>query len=98
MALESSPYSHIHRILGHIYADKLEECEKLLRIVGGYKEVYQRGDEMLAYAVVYLIIPQFIKDMKLPQNRDIKALAVKIYNLYLESKEKYEREKENRGK
>ena len=70
----------------------------MLRIVGGYREVYQKGDEMLAYAVIYLIIPQFIKDMKLPQNKEIKTLAVRIYNLYLENKEKYEREKENRGK
>lgn len=53
---------------------------------------------MLAYAVIYLIIPQFVKDMKLPQNKEIKTLAVRIYNLYLENKEKYEREKENRGK
>ena len=53
---------------------------------------------MLAYAVIYLIIPQFIKEMRLQQNMEIKTLAVRIYNLYWENKKKYEQEKENRGK
>jgi hypothetical protein len=49
-------------------------------------------------AIVYLIIPQFVKEMKLRNNDKVKTLAIKIYNLYQASKEKFEREKENRGK
>ena len=36
--------------------------------------------------------------MKLRENQKIKTLAIKIYNLYTETKEKFEREKENRVK
>ena len=48
--------------------------------------------------MVYLILPQFVKEMRLRNNQKIKALAITIYNLYQASKEQYEREKENRGK
>lgn len=34
--------------------------------------------------------------MKLREGPKIKALAIKIYNIYNEAKEQYEREKENR--
>jgi len=34
--------------------------------------------------------------MKLRESHRIKTLAIKIYNIYTETKEKYDREKENR--
>lgn len=67
-------------------------------MVAGNREVWSAGDETLAYAVVYLILPQFVKEMRLRNNQKVKALAITIYNLYQTSKEQYEREKENRGK
>ena len=33
MAIDDTVYTHITRILGCLYADKLDECERLLRMV-----------------------------------------------------------------
>ena len=88
----------MHGILGCLYGEKLDECEKLLRMVSSFREIYQFGEEILAYAIIYLIIPDFVRKMKLRENQKIKTLAIKIYNLYTETKEKFEREKENRVK
>jgi hypothetical protein len=65
-------------------------------MVAPNKEIYQFGEEILAYAIIYLIIPDFIRKMKLRESQKIKTLAIKIYNIYTETKEKYDREKENR--
>ena len=65
-------------------------------MVAGFKEIYQFGEEILSFSIVYLIIPQFIRDMKLRENQKVKTLAIKIYNIYTEAKDKFEREKENR--
>lgn len=51
----------------------------------------QSNDDILAYAIVYLIIPQYVKGLKLKQADKIKTLAIKIYNLYQQTKEKYDR-------
>lgn len=51
----------------------------------------------MAYAVIYLIVPQFIRDLRLNSNNRVKTLAIKIYNLYTENKKKYELQKENRA-
>jgi hypothetical protein len=65
IAIEDTTYSYLYRILNSSYPDKLEECEKLYKMVAGHKEIYQFGEEILALAIVYLIIPQFVRDMKL---------------------------------
>lgn len=62
-------------------------------MVAGCKELYQFGDEIAAYALIYLIIPEFVRKMKLRENHKVKALAIKIYNIYTQAKEQYEREK-----
>ena len=67
-------------------------------MVSGNRDIWSAGDETLAYAVVYLILPQFVKEMRLRNNQRIKSLAITIYNLYQTNKDLYEREKENRGK
>lgn len=67
-------------------------------MVACHKEIYQFGDELAAYAIIYLIIPDFIRKMKLRENHKIKTLAIKIYNIYSETKQQYEREKENRNR
>jgi hypothetical protein len=36
--------------------------------------------------------------MKLRESQKIKTLAIKIYTIYTETKEKYDREKENRNR
>jgi hypothetical protein len=97
VALEETVFTHLHRILGCLYGDKLEECEKLYRMVASRREVYEFGEEIAAYALIYLIIPDFVRKMKLRENGRIKALAIKIYNIYSETKQQYEREKENRN-
>ena len=51
-------------------------------MVAWQKEIYKFGDEIAAYAIIYLIIPDFVRKMKLRENQKIKALAVKIYNMY----------------
>ena len=66
-------------------------------MVASHREVYQHGDEIAAYAIIYLIIPDFVRKMKLRENHTIKTLAIKMYNIYAQTKEQYEREKENRG-
>jgi hypothetical protein len=98
LALGHTPYSLLVQVLGALHAERLVECEKLLRMVTTNREIWSSGDETVAYAVVYLILPQFVKDMRLRTNQKVKALAITIYNLYQTSKEQYEREKENRGK
>ena len=62
-------------------------------MVACHKELYQVSDEIAAYAIIYLIIPDFIRKMKLRENHKIKTLAIKIYNIYTLAKEQYEREK-----
>lgn len=69
----------------------------MLRIVAPHREIYLEGDQILAYAVIYLIVPQFIRDLRLNSNNRVKTLAIKIYNLYTENKKKYELQKENRA-
>lgn len=98
LALEHTPYSQVSQVLGALHGERLGECEKLLRMIAANREVWNAGEETLAYAVVYLILPQFIKDMRLRSNQKVKALAITIYNIYQANKEQYEREKENRGK
>lgn len=56
-------------------------------------DVYYWGEETLAFAVVYLIMPQFVREMQLAEAAKIKALAVKIYNIYQEAKWRHEKEK-----
>lgn len=53
------------------------------------------GEEALAYAVVYLIVPQLVRGLQLQDAPQVKALAVKIYNIYQEAKWRHEKEKEN---
>jgi hypothetical protein len=65
--------------------------------VAPHREIYQEGDQILTYAVIYLIVPQFIRDLRLNSNNRVKTLAIKIYNLYTENKKKYELQKENRA-
>lgn len=65
VALDNTIYTQMIRILGCIYGEKLEECEKLYRIVASNKELYQFGDEIAAYSIIYLIIPDFVRKMKL---------------------------------
>jgi hypothetical protein len=86
LALDHTPYSQVALILGALHGERLGECEKLLRMVAGNREVWGAGEETLAYAVVYLILPQFVKEMRLRNNQKVKALAINIYNLYQTSK------------
>jgi hypothetical protein len=65
VAIPSTAYTRTAQILGDCHAEKLEECEKLLRMVAGSQEVYQFGEDVLAYAVVYLIVPQLVREMQL---------------------------------
>ena len=65
-------------------------------MVVGHRELTQFGDEIAAYAIIYLIIPDFVRKMKLREAQKIKTLAIKLYGFYTDAKEAYEREKENR--
>ena len=58
-------------------------------MVACHRELYLYGDETAAYAIIYLIIPDFIRKMKLRENNKIKTLAIKIYNIYTEAKDHY---------
>ena len=58
-------------------------------MVACHRELYLYGDEIAAYAIIYLIIPDFIRKMKLRENNKIKTLAIKIYNIYTEAKDLY---------
>jgi hypothetical protein len=93
IAFPSTTYTLICALLSGIYQDKMEECEKLLRMVAGNREVYHYGEQVLAYAVIYLIMPQFIRNMKLPEAPKVKTVALKIYSLYQQSKLSHQREK-----
>jgi len=58
-------------------------------MVACHRELYQFGEEIAAYAIIYLIIPDFVRKMKLRENHKIKTLAIKIYNIYSRAKEQY---------
>jgi hypothetical protein len=89
IALENTIYSRVHNILGFIYADQMHECDKLLRMVVSHREIHQFGEEILSYATVYLVKPQFVRDMRLREQSKVKSLAVYMYNLYHEARKRH---------
>lgn len=96
VARESTIYSRVHNILGFIYADQMQECDKLLRMVLTHREIFQFGEEVLSYATVYLVKPQFVRDMQLREQARVKILAVHMYKLYHDARKRYHQLKENR--
>jgi hypothetical protein len=95
IAFPNTTYTLIANLLGQLHRDKMEECEKLLRMVAGNREVYLFGEQVLAYAVIYLIMPQFVRDLQLQEAPKVKSVAMKVYSLYQQSKLAHQREKEN---
>lgn len=93
VALPDTPYSLISQLVAERHPDKLEECEKLLRVVSPSREVFKADDETLAYAVVYLILPQFVRDLQLPHASKVKTLAIQLYAIYNETRRQYEVDK-----
>ena len=81
----------MQQILGKTWKSRLEDSEKLYRIVATTRELCEVDSKEAAYAILYLIVPDYLKKMELKEIQEIKKLAVKLYNVYIENKDKQEK-------
>ena len=79
-------YSYLANILAPENEDKLEECERLLRLAITELKIMKLGEENLALGIIYLVKPSLVREWKNQNMYKIKSVAKEIYSKYIDCK------------